>query len=842
MHEEHEGNELFRVSQLIILIGYTAFSTLLTLEAFLLSWEKWAIILVILGTVIGWLLHLQQRFTPYNRLWIYSVLMMATFFFYGTHETSTFDLALVITVVIALYTMTGIKIFITMCQIAYYLTMAYALISMISHGVVFDRLEISRILLHLLLILMAGMVARIIIDKWESMQNESKAEIEFLKDSTDRLDDFLANVSHEIRTPVNAVVGLSGVCIDREKDRGKLEDLKAIQTAGKRVAEQVTDILDYSEIDRGILARYDEDYILESVLQDIVAQVRVHKKPETELILDVNPAIPAVMNTDVGKLKRILWHLIINGLKYTYEGAVYVRISCSEENYGINLNIEVTDTGIGMTLEELSRVRERFYQADSGRSRQESGLGLGIPIVSGFVSLLGGFMTIESVCDEGTTVRVSIPQKVSDPRSCMSLINRENLCIGGFLTFDKFRDPSVREYYDRVLGNIVRGLNVQMHRVQSAENLRKLVMSINITHLFVGEEEYLTDPEYIEKLAKEMVVILASNSGFELPAGSHIKLMEKPFYCFPVIQLLNTKPGEDDRELRMTCPGVKALVVDDEPMNLIVAKGIFSGYGISMVSAESGEEAIELCKETRFDIIFMDHMMPGMDGIETVKRLHSEKLNKSVDTPIVALTANAVSTAREMFMSAGFDGFVSKPIEIAELERVFKRVLPKNAIVYSDGPGNTTSAFSEWTILDNSGIDTEKGLYYSQGDEELYKELLRRFVEEADAKKAALSKAYKEGDSKNYEIFIHALKSTSKMIGALELSDKAKELEELAKAGGQGITGALHDRTMEMYMNAVGVIREAFESMSDVPAETLDFPDGSEVLEFAPVSDGEEQQ
>lgn len=840
MNDERTGNDLSKVSQLIILVGYTIFSVILIMESILLSWETWAIVLVAVGVIMGWMLHVRQRFSPYTRLVIFSFMMMATYFFYGIHETSTFDLALVMSVVIALYTLTANKKFILLCQITFYFTMAYEIVAMISRGVSFDSLDVSRILMHMLMILMSGMFSRIIIDKWEAMQKESGEEIEFLKDSTERLDDFLANVSHEIRTPVNAVVGLSGVCIDREKDRGKLEDLKAIQSAGKRVAEQITDILDYSEIDRGILVRYDEDYILESVLQDILAQIRGYMKPDTELIIDVNPSIPVVLNTDAGKLKRILWHLIMNGLKYTPSGCVYVRLTCTEEDYGINLNIEVADTGIGMTMEELSMVSERFYQADSGRSRQEGGLGLGLPIVQGFVSLLGGFMTIDSEQGKGTTVRVSIPQKVSDPRSCMSLSNRENLCIGGFLDFDKFRDPHVREYYNRMLGHIVRGMNVQMHRVENVDNLRKLVSSIGITHLFVGEEEYSTDPEYIESLTKEMVVVVVSDMDFMLPAGSHIRHMEKPFYGFPVVAVLNSRPGDEEADLKMTCPGIRALVVDDEPMNLIVAKGIFSGYGISMVSAESGEEAIERCKETRFDIIFMDHMMPGMDGIETVKRLHAEKLNKSVDTPIVALTANAVSTAREMFMSAGFDGFVSKPIEITELERTFKRVLPKNAIVYGEGSEKMAGTGDEWAVLDNTGIDTERGLYYSQGDGDLYKELLRRFVEESEAKKAVLSRSYKEGDSKNYEIFVHALKSTSKMIGAQELSDLARELEELAKAGGQGITGALHDRMIEMYMHVVAVIKEALEKISDAPSEPADILDGSEVMEFAPVQEGEE--
>ena len=164
MSEEHEENGLFRISQLIILIGYTFFSVLLSVEAFLLSWEKWAVLLVLTGVAIGWLLHLQQHFTPSNRLWIYSVLMMATFFFYGTHETSTFDLALVMSVVIALYTMTGVKKLITLCQTAYYITMAYELITMILRGAVFDSLDISRILLHLLMIMMAGMFAVTVVE------------------------------------------------------------------------------------------------------------------------------------------------------------------------------------------------------------------------------------------------------------------------------------------------------------------------------------------------------------------------------------------------------------------------------------------------------------------------------------------------------------------------------------------------------------------------------------------------------------------------------------------------------------------------------------------------------
>ncbi|MCR5093164.1 MAG: response regulator, partial [Lachnospiraceae bacterium] len=694
-----DRSDLFKTSHMVILLAYTFFSVILVAESLLMGWEKWALVLIFLGVTVSWTLHIRQMLEQQGRLWVYSLLMMGTFFFYGIHQTSTFDLATVMSVVIILYTMTGIKKLITLCQLTYFVTMTYEIVQMFYSGFTFDSLEVSRIFLHVVMILMIGWLARVIIDKWRSVLGESMEEIDFLKDATDRLDDFLANVSHEIRTPVNAVVGLSGVSLEKNRDPELTEDLHAIQEAGWRVGEQISDILDYSEIDRRILVRNEDDYMLDSVLNDLVAQLRPYKRPGIELVIDVDPSIPSVMNGDVGKLKRILWHLIMNGLKYTVQGGIYVRIDSVEEAYGINLRIEVTDTGIGMSGAELERISERFYQADSGRSRQGGGLGLGIPIVKGFVACMGGFMTMESRPGVGTTVRVSVPQKVIDRSSCMSLANREKLCLGAYLHFDKYPDPNVREYYNRMVSNIVHGLGTQMHRVDNVESLRRLAASVRLTHLFIAAEEYGTDPAYIEELAKEVVVVVVADDDFSLPEGSRARLMEKPFYCFPVVTVLNRAPGEEDEQTRMLCPGVEALVVDDEPMNLTVARGLFKGYGMNVTTVQSGQEAISICRERSFDIVFMDHMMPRMDGIETMKTIRADRAGQGRDMPIVALTANAVSTAREMFLSEGFDGFVSKPVEIPELERVLRRVLPESAVTFekivTEKPGRAVKAAAE---------------------------------------------------------------------------------------------------------------------------------------------------
>ena len=251
-----------------------------------------------------------------------------------------------------------------------------------------------------------------------------------------------------------------------------------------------------------------------------------------------------------------------------------------------------------------------------------------------------------------------------------------------FFQFEKYDHPAVRDYYNSMVLNIVKGLGVQMHRVNNAANLKLLYNSVHLTHLFIAEDEYNDNVDLIESLAKEMVVAVVANEGMVLPKNSHVKVLEKPFYCFPVVSILNsTVDSKEERVKKLRCDGVRALVVDDESMNLVVAKSIFGRYGMKVTTVTSGQESIDICREKVFDIIFMDHMMSGMDGVEAMKRIRTDVSGLNGSIPIVALTANAMSSAKQMFLSEGFDGFVSKPIEIEELERVLKQVLPKSLIV-----------------------------------------------------------------------------------------------------------------------------------------------------------------
>ena len=831
----------------MIVLTYTIFSAILIAEIYVMNWERWAVILIAAGVVASWYIHFSQIGNDVQRLWIVSALIMVTFFYYGSHETSTFDLAVVIAVVMILYTMTGIHSLITLCQITYYVTLGYQLLNMYRNGTKFDGLMISRSLLHIAVVTSIGWIARTIIDKWSEVLDQSREEISFLNESVQRISDFIANVSHEIRTPINAILGICNMASSDETDPKKRDNLRSIEEAGKKIGEQIGDILDYSEIDRNDLANNYEDYMLSSLLHDLVNELTPYRKKEIELVIDVDASIPSVMNTDAGKLKKILWHILVNSFKYTNEGGIYMHMSAVPHEYGINLCIEVRDTGIGMNEQQLERIYDSFYKADSVRERMTGGLGLGMLIVHGFVRALGGFMTIESAIGNGTTIRISIPNKVVDPNNCMSVRDRNNISLGAFLHFEKYPDPHVREFYDSMVRNIVTGMKVSMHRVDNVESLHALVESKRLTHLFAGPEEYNGSVEYMEELARNVIVTVVANpEELMTPPASRVRVMPKPFYCFPVVGILNSKITDDIiEEGRVTFPGARVLVVDDEPMNLIVSTGMLERYGMKVSTCESGQSAIDMCRENEYDVIFMDHMMPGMDGVEAMKRIRSDMSHGKTNIPIIAFTANAVSSAKEMFRKAGFDGFIGKPVDRVELERVLKRVLPSTLVVVEELtvkktdvlpvniPETKETSDSLCDRLAAIGVDTEKGMFYCQNDNDFYNTLLVQYARESADKKQRMEEALATADLDAYSIQVHSIKSTSKMIGAMDLSESARLLEQAAKEGNADYVRDNHDSMMSAYERVLTAIdQDDTKASEELPAD--------DIIEFDPMGDDAE--
>ena len=850
-----------RATHLLILLVYTFLTIALTGESLLLGWEMGAIVLLLLALIASWVLHITEIVPESTRLWLYFVLMMLAAFFYGIHETSIYDLAALMVVVIILYSATENYNIIRLCVGTYFFTMGYDFVFVLGGSIEKDPLTITRLLLHLVLVYMAGFLVKIAIQRRGKEREKTDDRIAGLEEINRRTEDFLTNVSHELRTPINAVTGLTSVMLKNEEDAEKKKDIFSIHMAGNRLFNQIEDILDYTEIDTERVKVSEDTYMVTSLVNDMITGNLLWEREDMpELIFDIDTGIPSVLLGDEKKIKKILKHLLDNALKFTHKGGVYVRIFALPKPYGINLCIRVSDTGVGIAQEELGRITELFYQSSGGRNRRAGGLGLGLSIVYGMVKAMKGFIKIESTAGKGTTVSVSIPQKVLDETPGMVINHREKLCLACFLMPEKYEVPEVRDYYSEAIFHLVQGLDIPFHKVSNREELEKLNAMCQLTHLFIGKEEYMENKSYLEHLDEGIQVIMVANDSCALSETSRVQFIRKPFFGLPVVNILNADASEDVRlrkNKHMLCSGVRVLVVDDEPMNLLVAQGILEGYQMHVTTVESGRKAISICEREDFDLILLDHMMPEMDGVETLKLLRRMQTEQDKVFTIIAFTANAVSGARDMFLQEGFDEFVSKPVEPLELERVLKKVLPKASIVYEDKKAthqkqekgtkkppipedrtanvqpsdtsehgmvdaqppdipadrtvdgqDTSSEEQKKNRLEGVGIHTHSGLQYCAGDRDFYVELLASFVKEAGQKAAKIKAYYQKQDFENYGILVHALKSTAKMIGADSLSENAKRAEEAAKKQDADYIGKHQEELAAQYHEVVQCITE----------------------------------
>ena len=688
MEEKRDSQESVRGIHLLILFSYTIFCIILIIEDLFLNWERWALPLLLFALFFCWGLHLTQRYSPHIRVRFYAICEMMTFFFYGIHETSFYDLAPVIIVILLIYTATEETGLILNFVEVYYLTIIYDLLFNPADRPAMTILSVTRFFLHVLLVLLGGWVSFSFIHMRRGKDALFRNRIRQLEDTNQRTEDFLTNVSHELRTPINVVIGISSVMLKKENDGEKHQQLRSIRDAGHRLFEQIDDILDHTELHSGRLQLQNENYMISSLIGDLHSESAfLQPTKDLALIFDIDPSVPAVLYGDSRKIKKILRHLIDNALKFTQTGGAYVCVRSVKREYGVNLQITVSDTGTGISEKDIDRVTEQFFQGNSGRSRSTGGLGLGLPIVSGLISAIGGFLQIKSKEGEGSTIKLSIPQKVVDPSPCMTIDNASGLHIASYNRPDIYEGSRVLDFYTAATTSLAGSLQVDLHSVTKLRRLKLLTRQIALTHVFVGMPEYREDPAFFASLSEQTSVFLLKDAKDLTPLPERIHVIPMPYSSFSIVNALNRNPDTEENGSssafgsgQMVCPGIRILVVDDEIMNLVVAKGIFRNYQLIVETAQSGHEALEICRRQDFDLVFLDHMMPEMDGVELMKRMRSEYPDRKWS--IITLTANAVSSAREMFFREGFDEFLSKPLEQLEFERVLRKFLPQDTIRY----------------------------------------------------------------------------------------------------------------------------------------------------------------
>ena len=482
--------------------------------------------------------------------------------------------------------------------------------------------------------------------------------------------EFLAKFSHEIRTPINTIIGMNEMILRESNEKEISEYAVDVKESSLLLLNLLDDILDSSKVEAGRMEIVNVNYEIGSLLNDLYNMTKIRAKEKgLNLIFDIDSAIPVGYFGDDKRIKQILINLLTNAVKYTEEGNVTLKVRCTVEGESAFLNYAVTDTGIGIKEEDISKIYDAFLRFDVTRNRQIEGTGLGMNIVQHLLHLFGSELQIQSEYGKGSEFSFTVEQKI---------INNEP--VGNF------------------------------------------------------QERFLNLKE------------------------------------------------RKDYHASFVAPDVKVLVVDDYSMNLKVFKNLLKQTKMQIFSAESGKECLEQLKRQSFDMVFLDHMMPGMDGIETFHLMKENKLCEGI--PVIMLTANAIVSDRERYIKEGFTDFLSKPILQEKLEKMFLKYLPDKCKKTKEVEEASNTLVSSDTLIEKlqktlPEIDFEMGFKICSGDEDFYIEILHDFTRLSIRQE--LERYLLEGDYKNYCIRIHGFKNSAYSIGAKKLGDLAYEMEKLSK-------------------------------------------------------------
>jgi len=551
---------------------------------------------------------------------------------------------------------------------------------------------------------------------------------------------FFAKMSHEMRTPLNAVIGLSGLVLEAgglsEEDR---ENLEKIYNAGSSLLVMLNDILDISKLESGKFELVPVEYDTPGMINNAITQsiMRMGEKP-IKFVLNIDENIPVRLYGDDLRIKQILNNLLSNAFKYTNEGTVELNIQKELSGKVVWLAISVKDTGIGIKSENINRLFTSYTQIDATSNRKFEGSGIGLSVTKMLVDLLGGSISAESEYGTGSVFTVKLPQK---------LVTNETIGPGVVESLKNFH------YLDRK-----RELNLRLSRISLSY--------------------------------------------------------------------------------------ARVLVVDDVITNLDVARGMMKPYKMQIDCVTSGQEAVDAIRseKVKYNAIFMDHMMPEMDGIEALNIIREEigtEYAKSV--PIIAFTANATAGNEEMFLSKGFQAFLPKPIEIKRLDAILRQwvrneELEKTLADKDMGGEAGDSAAQERRSGDDrrrtfnrrmfasdiEGLDINKALERFGGDSESYLQVMCSFASNTRSLLKTLE-AINENNASgltNYAITVHGIKGACRGICAEEAGNQAEVMEKAAKAGDLGFVVANNPAFIESVLKLIEDIEAALVKES----EKLDKP------------------
>ncbi|MCL2210596.1 MAG: ATP-binding protein [Treponema sp.] len=624
---------------------------------------------------------------------------------------------------------------------------------------------------------------------------------------------FLASMSHEIRTPMNAITGMAELLLRSDlgdEARGYAQDIKQ---AGNNLISIINDILDFSKIEAGKMEIVPVNYLLSSLINDTVNIIRTRLKDKPiRFFTNIDGKIPNRLYGDEARLRQILINLLSNAAKFTERG--HISLSITMRQYKGNkvwLDFSVTDTGKGIKPEDQKKLFGEFVQVDLKRNRNIEGTGLGLAITRRLCLIMDGDINVDSEEGSGSTFNVTIPQIVDSVEPFAAVDNAANKKV---LVFEG------RVIYAKSVCWSLRNLGVPYVMATNIEDFTKALYSEKWSLILSGYGIH-------DKIKKAMKKPASAFSGGIKPPlalmiewGTEALIPDVRFVSLPIqsISIANILNGKDESKVssdtsavygivRFSFPNARALVVDDIPTNLKVTEGLLAPYHIKVDSCLSGAKAIEMVKNKDYDIVFMDHMMPEMDGVEATAIIRDwekeEKIkNASLNAhgsgkrmAIIALTANAVFGVREMFIEKGFDDFLAKPIDVTSLDEIIIKWISKEkreqAVVVKKENDKKSR------IPEINGVDVHRGITLTGGTEAGYYSVLSQFCKDAQDRLNFLRNTVNKDNLNLFITHVHALKSASGAIGAADLSAQAAYLEEAGKEEDWAFINGNFDRFME---------------------------------------------
>ena len=602
---------------------------------------------------------------------------------------------------------------------------------------------------------------------------------------------FLSNTSHEIRTPMNAIIGMIDLIMHENTSDIVLSYATDIRNACRGLLTVINDILDISKIESGKLEITPARYYISSLLADIISIVKM-RTDEKNIVLAVNidPNIPSELIGDEMRIKQVLVNLLNNAVKFTHEGRITLSVHSELEGDVCRLLFSVEDTGVGIQAEDMEKIFVLFQQVDTKKNRNIEGTGLGLSISKQIVEIMGGVIDVKSEYGVGSTFTASIVQPVANIQPVTALKHPEKISV---LIYEN------RPAYLSSLTFALDSLGCSYQICANRSEMNHQLESNKYNYIFVSSM-YIHNIQAVV-LAKQpnanMIVLNGDGN-----VHSNVRSISMPIHGLQIANILNDEYDcYDSRNYisntaSIIAPEAKVLVVDDNAVNLKVAVGLLNIYKIQVDTATNGFHAVEMVKKTDYDMVFMDHMMPDMDGIDTTIAIRNLD-EKYAYLPIVALTANAISGVREIFKAEGMDDFLAKPIEISKLNAILQKWLPAEKQTVKEEITAPEIMHSEIP-----GLDVGRGVVNSGGTQDAYNEILAIYVADNENKLNDMAKYHKENDLKALTICAHAIKSASANIGANNISIMAAELEAAGIAGNNGYI----DANLQRFSNALSIL------------------------------------